>query len=161
MNYGCGSTANPRDLVNSPSVLYVGVGGGMGPLQFAYFSWRPGAVIGVDVVDEMMSLSRQPAPGGAGKRLVPRRICGNSERNALDLPVMDNSVDIAAQNCLFNIFETEDLRRALKEMCRVLKPRAGLCSIPRLAPCYARKPARRRTPARSLFSAPLPASGIY
>ncbi|MEJ2194901.1 MAG: hypothetical protein P8X73_08605 [Ignavibacteriaceae bacterium] len=29
MNYGCGSTVNPRDLSNSPNVLYVGVGGGM------------------------------------------------------------------------------------------------------------------------------------
>jgi hypothetical protein len=37
MNYGCGSTVNPRDLVNSPTLLYVGVGGGMELLQFAYF----------------------------------------------------------------------------------------------------------------------------
>ena len=29
MNYGCGSTVNPRDLVNNPNILYVGVGGGM------------------------------------------------------------------------------------------------------------------------------------
>ena len=29
MNYGCGSTVNPRDLVNNPAILYVGVGGGM------------------------------------------------------------------------------------------------------------------------------------
>ena len=28
MNYGCGSTVNPRDLANDPSILYVGVGGG-------------------------------------------------------------------------------------------------------------------------------------
>jgi hypothetical protein len=25
MNYGCGSTVHPRDLVNSPKILYVGV----------------------------------------------------------------------------------------------------------------------------------------
>ena len=42
MNYGCGSTVNPRDLVGSPSILYVGVGGGMEVLQFAYFSRRAG-----------------------------------------------------------------------------------------------------------------------
>jgi hypothetical protein len=29
MNYGCGSTVHPRDLAGSPTVLYVGVGGGM------------------------------------------------------------------------------------------------------------------------------------
>ena len=26
MNYGCGSTVNPRDLINDPTILYVGVG---------------------------------------------------------------------------------------------------------------------------------------
>ena len=25
MNYGCGSTVHPRDLVNNPTILYVGV----------------------------------------------------------------------------------------------------------------------------------------
>ena len=38
MNYGCGSTVEPRDLSNHPKVLYVGIGGGMELLQFAYFS---------------------------------------------------------------------------------------------------------------------------
>ncbi|WP_262386169.1 hypothetical protein [Hymenobacter sp. BT491] len=59
MNYGCGSTVNPRDLTNSLAVLYVGVGGGMEPLQFACFSRRPGAVISVDVVSEMLDASRE------------------------------------------------------------------------------------------------------
>jgi hypothetical protein len=58
MNYGCGSTVHPRDLVNSPTVLYVGVGGGMELLQFAYFSRRNGAVIGIDLVDEMLLACR-------------------------------------------------------------------------------------------------------
>ena len=46
MNYGCGSTVNPRDLVNNPNILYVGVGGGMELLQFSYFSRKEGSVIG-------------------------------------------------------------------------------------------------------------------
>ena len=54
MNYGCGSTTHPRDLINDPTVLYVGVGGGMELLQFAYFSRRMHAVIGIDPVDEML-----------------------------------------------------------------------------------------------------------
>ena len=57
MNYGCGSTVHPRDLVSDPKVLYVGVGGGMELLQFAYFSRNPGSVVGVDVVDEMLDSS--------------------------------------------------------------------------------------------------------
>src|SRR5687767_7600190 len=53
MNYGCGSTVDPRDLKPDDSILYVGVGGGLEALQFAYFTRRPGAVIAVDPVAEM------------------------------------------------------------------------------------------------------------
>lgn len=59
MNYGCGSTVHPRDLVNNPKILYVGVGGGMELLQFAYFSRQKEGVIGIDVVDEMLDASRK------------------------------------------------------------------------------------------------------
>ncbi len=57
MNYGCGSTVHPRDLVNDPKILYVGVGGGMELLQFAYFSRQIGGVVGIDIVDEMIDAS--------------------------------------------------------------------------------------------------------
>ena len=55
MNYGCGSTVHPRDLINNPKILYVGVGGGMELLQFSYFSRQKEGVVGVDVVEEMLS----------------------------------------------------------------------------------------------------------
>ena len=29
MNYGCGTVVSPRDLVNNPQMLYVGIGGGI------------------------------------------------------------------------------------------------------------------------------------
>ena len=58
MNYGCGTTVHPRDLENGPTVVYVGVGGGMELLQFAYFSRRPRAVIGLDPVPEMREAAR-------------------------------------------------------------------------------------------------------
>ena len=58
MNYGCGSTVNPRDLDNSPTILYVGVGGGMELLQFSYFSRQKNGVIGVDMVQEMLEIGR-------------------------------------------------------------------------------------------------------
>lgn len=53
MNYGCGSTVHPNELGNNPSVLYVGVGGGLEALQFAYFSRQPKGVIAVDPVEAM------------------------------------------------------------------------------------------------------------
>jgi SAM-dependent methyltransferase len=127
MNYGCGSTVHPRDLVNSPTVLYVGVGGGMELLQFAYFSRRPGAVIGVDVVDEMIEACRENLV--EAERLNPwfrADFIELRKGDALRLPVEDASVDVAAQNCLFNIFHDAELRQALAEMYRVLKPHGRL-----------------------------------
>jgi SAM-dependent methyltransferase len=122
MNYGCGSTVHPRDLANNPKILYVGVGGGMELLQFSYFSRQPGGVTGIDIVDEML------------------QACGNNfetaekqndwfsanyvnllKGDALQLPVESSSIDVAAQNCLFNIFKYADLSKALQEMYRVLK----------------------------------------
>ena len=44
----------------------------------------------------------------------------------MDLPVEDNSIDVAAQNCLFNIFKSDDLKKAIEEMHRVLKPHGRL-----------------------------------
>ncbi|MGE4015363.1 MAG: arsenosugar biosynthesis arsenite methyltransferase ArsM [Cyclobacteriaceae bacterium] len=127
MNYGCGSTVHPRDLINSPTILYVGVGGGMELLQFAYFSRRKGAVIGIDAVEEMLIASTgnlaeaEKLNNWFSKEFVDLRV-----GNALSLPVADQSVDVAAQNCLFNIFTTDDLRTALAEMYRVLKPHGRL-----------------------------------
>lgn len=127
MNYGCGSTVNPRDLVNNPKILYVGVGGGMELLQFAYFSRRPGAVVGIDVVDEMIHackenfIEAEKLNSWFRTEFVELR-----KGDALHLPVSDNSIDVAAQNCLFNIFKHDELTQALKEMYRVLKPHGRL-----------------------------------
>lgn len=127
MNYGCGSTVHPRDLVASPTVLYVGAGGGMELLQFAYFSRRPGKVIGIDVVDEMLEVCR----GNLEEAELQNPWFDSSfvdlrKGDALALPVADACVDVAAQNCLFNIFHDRDLDRALAQMYRVLKPHGRL-----------------------------------
>ena len=100
MNYGCGSTVHPRDLVNNPKILYVGVGGGMELLQFSYFSRQKEGVIGIDVVDEMLSACKE------------------------------NFIEAEAQNEWFKKdyvrLEMEELKKALEEMYRVLKPHGRL-----------------------------------
>ncbi|MFY0653598.1 MAG: arsenosugar biosynthesis arsenite methyltransferase ArsM [Cyclobacteriaceae bacterium] len=127
MNYGCGTTVHPRDLVNNPTILYVGVGGGMELLQFSYFSRKINGVIGVDVVDEMLAASQNNFSEAELLNLwFDKNFIDLRKGDALDLPVEDGSVDVAAQNCLFNIFKTEDLKRALSEMYRVLKPHGRL-----------------------------------
>src|SRR5712691_5680210 len=91
MNYGCGSTVHPRDLVNNPTVLYVGVGGGMELLQFAYFSRRPGAIMGVDLVDEMLATCRANLREAEGQNPWFRSEFVDLRRgDALRLPVTDS-----------------------------------------------------------------------
>jgi SAM-dependent methyltransferase len=127
MNYGCGSTVHARDLVNNPKVLYVGVGGGMELLQFAYFSRQKAGVIGVDAVDEMLEASKKNfVLAEAENSWFKKDFVDLRKGDALDLPVEDNSIDVAAQNCLFNIFKTDDLKKAISEMYRVLKPQGRL-----------------------------------
>jgi SAM-dependent methyltransferase len=123
MNYGCGSTVHPRDLVNNPKILYVGVGGGMEVLQFAYFSRQKAGVIGIDVVDEMLTACDENLAVAENENpWFQRDFVELRKGTAMQLPVDDNSIDVAAQNCLFNIFTHEDLKQALAEMFRVLKP---------------------------------------
>jgi SAM-dependent methyltransferase len=127
MNYGCGSTVHARDLTNNPKILYVGVGGGMELLQFAYFSRQKDGVIGVDVVDEMLEASKKNfTEAEAQNSWFDKKFVSLKKGDALNLPVEDNSIDVAAQNCLFNIFKVEELKKAISEMYRVLKPHGKL-----------------------------------
>jgi SAM-dependent methyltransferase len=122
MNYGCGSTVNPRDLKPNDTILYVGAGGGLEALQFAYFARRRGGVIAVDPVAAMREKAQANFVEAA--RLNPwfrpdfvRILDGN----ALQLPVSSGSVSVVAQNCLFNVFMQTDLEKALSEVIRALK----------------------------------------
>ncbi len=127
MNYGCGSTVSAQDLVNNPKVLYVGVGGGMELLQFSYFSRQQGGVTGVDSVDEMLEASRKNFKIAEQENdWFKSEYVNLVKGDALHLPVEDESIDVAAQNCLFNIFKIEDLKKAVSEMYRVLKPHGRL-----------------------------------
>lgn len=123
MNYGCGTTVHPAELSGNPTVLYVGVGGGLEALQFAYFSRRPGAIVAVDPVEAMRAAARRNLEIAAQENdWFESSFVTILNGDAFNLPLPDNSVDVMAQNCLFNIFEPEDLLRALKEAYRVIKP---------------------------------------
>lgn len=99
-------------VVNSPNVLYVGVGGGMELLQFSYFSREKGKVVGVDIVDEMLSASSENFK--EAEKLNPwfnSEFISLKKGDALNLLIDSSSIDVAAQNCLFNIFRIDDLKR--------------------------------------------------
>jgi ubiquinone/menaquinone biosynthesis C-methylase UbiE len=122
MNYGCGSTVHPTDLTGSRPILYVGVGGGLEALQFAWFRRHPGGVIAVDPVAEMREAAA--ANLAEAERLNPwfrREFVRLVDGRAEELPVEDSSVEVVAQNCLFNVFAADDLAKALSEVARVLR----------------------------------------
>ncbi len=123
MNYGCGSTVHPTELFGEPTILYIGIGGGIEALQFAYFSRKPAGVIAVEPISEMRTVAAHNLQIAAEDNNwfnpdFVKILVGD----AFTLPAPDNSVDVVAQNCLFNIFEPDDLQRALLEANRVLKP---------------------------------------
>lgn len=122
MNYGCGTTVHPTELTDAATVLYIGVGGGLEALQFAYFCRRPGAVVAIDPVAEMRTAaSRNLELAAASNPWFDPSFVKILAGDAFALPLPDNSVSVVAQNCLFNIFEPADLQRALREASRVLK----------------------------------------
>jgi SAM-dependent methyltransferase len=136
MNYGCGTTVHHSELFNQPTVLYVGVGGGLEALQFAYFSRYPGAVIAIEPVAAMgAAAARNLEIAAAENPWFDTSFVEIREGDAFNLPVAEASVDIVAQNCLFNIFEPEDLNRALTEAYRVLKPGGRLQMSDPIATC--------------------------
>jgi SAM-dependent methyltransferase len=122
MNYGCGSTVDPREVRANETILYVGVGGGLEALQFAYLTRRPGGVIAVDPVAPMRERARANFEEAARLNAWFRpEFITLLPGNALDLPVPAGHVTVLAQNCLFNVFAKSDLQKALSEVIRVLR----------------------------------------
>ena len=153
MNYGCGSTVHLQDMTDGQRVLYVGVGGGLEALQLAYFARRPGAVIAVDPVQEMREAAKRNLEAAAKTNdWFDPLFVDIRDGDALDLPIDDETIDLAAQNCLFNIFTTQedggDLERALSEMHRCLASSGRLSMsdpiTPRLIPSHLRSDATLR-----------------
>lgn len=135
MNYGCGTTVHLQDLDTGMKVVYVGVGAGLEALQFAYFTRTEASVIAVDLVPEMIAVAQENFQEAA--RLNPWFDPSFVELrvgDAMALPVDDESADLAAQNCLFNIFIDDHLDKALREMKRVLRSSGKLVLSDPVAP---------------------------
>ncbi|MHC5026582.1 MAG: arsenosugar biosynthesis arsenite methyltransferase ArsM [Planctomycetota bacterium] len=139
MNYGCGTTVHLEDMAHEQRVVYVGVGGGLEALQLAYFTRHVGGVIAVDPIPEMREAARKNLEMAAKTNdwFDPAYV-DIRDGNALALPLDDASADLAAQNCLFNIFKTAeeggDLEQALAEMHRVLAPAGRLVMSDPISP---------------------------
>src|SRR5262249_4693419 len=92
-------------------------------LQFAYFRRQRGGVIAVEPVPEMRAAAeRNLREAAASNPWFEPEFVRIVEGTAAALPVDDRSVDLVAQNCLFNVFTDGDLASALREVHRVLAP---------------------------------------
>jgi ubiquinone/menaquinone biosynthesis C-methylase UbiE len=122
MNYGCGSSVPVGEIEERENILYVGVGSGLEALKLAYFTQRAGGVTAVDKVDEMLDVAaRNLREADCLNDWFKPEFVALKKGDALSLPAEDMTYDIVAENCLFNIFDTHQLFKALSEAARVLK----------------------------------------
>jgi ubiquinone/menaquinone biosynthesis C-methylase UbiE len=114
LGLGCGNPVALASLREGDTVLDLGSGAGLDCFLAASKVGKKGRVIGVDMTPEMIEKARENARKG-NYRNVEFRL-GEIE----NLPVADNSADVAISNCVINL--VPDKRRVFMEVFRVLKP---------------------------------------
>ncbi|MCG6962805.1 MAG: DUF5714 domain-containing protein [Acidobacteria bacterium] len=117
-SYGCGSPVLDADPAPGECVVDLGCGAGMECAIAAGKVGPTGHVIGVDMLEEMLELSRRTAAHAARELgfdvFEPRR--GLLE----EVPCPDSSADVVISNCVINL--SVNKRRTFHEVMRVLKP---------------------------------------
>ena len=111
---GCGNPTVLAELKSGETVLDLGSGGGIDALLSARRVGPTGKAYGLDMTDDMLSLSRENQKK-AGVQNV-EFLKGEIE----DIPLPDCSVDVIISNCVINLSADKD--RVLREAFRVLKP---------------------------------------
>ena len=111
---GCGVPTAVADLHPGEVVLDLGSGAGADVLISARRVAPGGRAIGLDMTDEMLELARRNA-ASAGVENV-EFVKGYLE----DIPLPDESVDVAISNCVINL--AADKNVVLAEASRVLRP---------------------------------------
>lgn len=114
ISLGCGNPLAMASLKPGETVLDIGSGGGIDVFLAANRVGLVGHVIGIDMTPAMLKRSRTSAAKHGYHQVEFRQ--GDAE----NLPVDDNSVDVAISNCVINL--TEDKGKAFQEILRVLKP---------------------------------------
>jgi MoaA/NifB/PqqE/SkfB family radical SAM enzyme/SAM-dependent methyltransferase len=116
-NYGCGSPVIDANLRPGEQVLDLGCGTGVECFIAARQVGAEGRVIGVDMLEAMLTRAELGAQGVAANlgyfNLEFKK--GYLE----DLPIRDNSIDAVLSNCVINL--SSHKRRTFAEIFRVLK----------------------------------------
>jgi len=114
LGLGCGNPVALASLREGETVLDLGSGAGFDCFLAADKVGEKGRVIGVDMTPEMIEKARENARKGTYRNVEFR--LGEIE----NLPVADNSVDVAISNCVINL--APDKGKVFREALRVLKP---------------------------------------
>lgn len=113
LGLGCGNPVAFSNIKQGDVVLDLGSGAGFDCFLASKKVGNQGRVIGVDMTEEMVKKARINAEKLGIKNV--EFILGEIE----NLPLEDNSVDIAITNCVINL--TPDKTKTFKEIYRVLK----------------------------------------
>jgi SAM-dependent methyltransferase len=115
-SFGCGNPLAFAGVREGDTVLDLGSGAGMDLLIAAEKVGPSGAVIGVDMTDDMIEVARRNARQAGFDTIEIRK--GLIEQ----LPVEDSSVDWVISNCVINL--SPDKPGVFREVARVMKPGA-------------------------------------
>ncbi|PIU78699.1 MAG: arsenite S-adenosylmethyltransferase [Candidatus Moranbacteria bacterium CG_4_10_14_3_um_filter_44_15] len=114
LGLGCGNPVAMAEIKEGDIVLDLGSGAGFDCFLAATRVGKAGKVVGVDMTAEMVEKARENAEKYGYKNVEFK--LGDIE----ELPVADNSFDIAISNCVINL--APDKSKVFREVWRVLKP---------------------------------------
>ena len=116
---GVGNPHRIGPIERGETVLDIGCGSGMDLMLAAHRGGPSGQAVGVDMTPSMLELAKRAAlKAGVWESVEVRR--GLAE----ELPVASESVDVVISNGVLNLSPAKE--RALREVCRVLRPAGRL-----------------------------------
>jgi len=120
ISYGCGTPAGLKTVRAGETVLDIGSGGGIDCFEASRLVGPTGRVIGIDMTDTMLEISRKNASAVAANLGYSNSNVEFRKGLADAMPVDDGTIDLIISNCVINL--APDKRKVFREMYRVAKP---------------------------------------